>query len=71
MRVEKRFTLPRAQTATVSLNIYNAFNSNTVTALQNRSGASSCSRWRSCHRAWRRSASRIVFRRELDARGVL
>ena len=38
-RVEKRFTLPRAQTATVTLNIYNALNSNTVTALQNRSGA--------------------------------
>ena len=39
-RVEKRFTLPRAQTATVTLNIYNALNANTVTALQNRSGAS-------------------------------
>jgi hypothetical protein len=39
MRVEKRFTFASAQTATVSLNLYNAFNSNTVTALQNRSGA--------------------------------
>jgi hypothetical protein len=39
MRVEKRFTMPRAHTATVSLSLYNAFNSNTVTALQNRSGA--------------------------------
>ena len=37
-RVEKRFTLPSAQTATVTLNIYNALNANTVTALQNRSG---------------------------------
>jgi len=37
-RVEKRFTLARAQIATISLNIYNALNSNTVTAVQNRSG---------------------------------
>jgi len=40
VRFEKRFTLPRAQIATVTLNLYNAFNVNTVTALQNRSGAS-------------------------------
>lgn len=38
LRLEKRFTLPRAQIATVTLNLYNAFNANTVTALQNRSG---------------------------------
>jgi hypothetical protein len=38
VRGEKRFTLPRAQTITVTLNLYNAFNMNTVTALQNRSG---------------------------------
>jgi hypothetical protein len=37
-RIEKRFTLPRDQIATVTLNIYNAMNANTVTALQNRSG---------------------------------
>jgi hypothetical protein len=30
--------LPRAQIATVTLNLYNAFNANTVTGLQNRSG---------------------------------
>ena len=40
VRVERRFTMPRAQTATVTLNLYNALNANTVTALQNRSGAS-------------------------------
>jgi hypothetical protein len=39
-RLEKRFTLPRAQIATVTLNLYNALNANTVTGLQNRSGAS-------------------------------
>jgi hypothetical protein len=38
IRGEKRFTLPRAQTISVALNLYNAFNMNTVTALQNRSG---------------------------------
>ena len=32
--------MPRAQSATITLNVYNALNSNTVTALQNRSGAS-------------------------------
>ena len=37
-RVEKRFTFASSQTATISLNIYNALNTNTVTALQNRSG---------------------------------
>jgi hypothetical protein len=37
-RVEKRFMLPRAQSATVTLNLYNALNANTVTGLQNRSG---------------------------------
>ena len=37
-RVEKRFTLPGAQVTTISLNIYNALNANTVTAVQNRSG---------------------------------
>ena len=40
LRVEKRFTLPRAQIATVTLNLYNALNANTVTGLQNRSGPS-------------------------------
>jgi hypothetical protein len=40
VRLDKRFTLPRAQIATVSLNLYNALNANTVTALQNRSGGS-------------------------------
>ena len=39
-RVEKKFTLPRAQAATITLNLYNALNANTVTSLQNRSGAS-------------------------------
>jgi hypothetical protein len=39
-RLEKRFNLPRAQIATVTLNLYNALNANTVTALQNRSGGS-------------------------------
>jgi len=39
-RVEKRFQLGRGQTATVTLNLYNALNANTVTALQNRSGSS-------------------------------
>jgi hypothetical protein len=39
-RLEKRVTLPRAQIATVTLNLYNALNANTVTGLQNRSGAS-------------------------------
>jgi len=39
-RVEKRFTLSRAHPATVTLNVYNALNANTVTALQNRSGGS-------------------------------
>jgi hypothetical protein len=39
MRVEKRFVLPRAHAATVSLNVYNALNANTATGLQNRSGA--------------------------------
>jgi hypothetical protein len=38
-RVEKRFQLPGAQVATVSLNVYNALNANTATGLQNRSGA--------------------------------
>jgi hypothetical protein len=37
-RVEKRFPLPRAQTATVTLNVYNALNANTVTGFTNRSG---------------------------------
>ena len=32
--------MPRAQSITATLNIYNALNFNTVTALQNRSGAS-------------------------------
>jgi hypothetical protein len=40
MRLEKRFTLPRAHIATVTLNLYNFLNANTVTGLQNRSGAS-------------------------------
>ena len=39
-RVEKRFELPRGQIATVTLNVHNALNANTVTALQNRSGSS-------------------------------
>ena len=39
VRVEKRFPLPRAQTATVALDVYNALNANTATGLQNRSGA--------------------------------
>jgi hypothetical protein len=38
VKVEKRFPLPRAQTATVTLNLYNALNANTATGLQNRSG---------------------------------
>jgi hypothetical protein len=38
LRVEKRFTLPRAHTATVTLDVYNALNANTATGLQNRSG---------------------------------
>ena len=38
LRVEKRFSLPRAHMATVSLNLYNALNANTATGLQNRSG---------------------------------
>jgi hypothetical protein len=37
-RVEKRFAF-RTQTATITLNVYNLLNANTVTALQNRSGA--------------------------------
>jgi hypothetical protein len=40
LRAEKKFVLPRAQSATVTLNLYNVMNWNTVTALQNRSGAS-------------------------------
>jgi len=40
LRVEKAFTLLRAHKATISLNVYNALNANTVTALQNRSGGS-------------------------------
>jgi hypothetical protein len=39
VKVEKRFALPRAQTATVTLNVYNFLNANTATGLQNRSGA--------------------------------
>jgi hypothetical protein len=39
-RVEKRFRLTSAQSLTATLNLYNALNMNTVTALQNRSGAS-------------------------------
>ncbi len=39
VRVEKRFALPRAHSATVSLDAYNALNANTATGLQNRSGA--------------------------------
>lgn len=38
LRVEKRFQLPRAHMATVTLNLYNALNANTATGLQNRSG---------------------------------
>jgi hypothetical protein len=38
VRIEKRFTLPRAQIATVTLNLYHALNANTVTGLQNRAG---------------------------------
>ena len=38
LRVEKRFTLPRAHLAMVTLNVYNALNANTATGLQNRSG---------------------------------
>jgi hypothetical protein len=38
VRVEKRFRLPRAHMATVTLNLYNALNANTATGLQNRSG---------------------------------
>jgi Carboxypeptidase regulatory-like domain len=38
-RVEKRFPLPRAHMATVTLNVYNALNANTTTGVQNRSGA--------------------------------
>jgi hypothetical protein len=38
-RVEKRFPLPGGQTATVTLNVYNALNANTTTGVQNRSGA--------------------------------
>ena len=42
LKVEKRFALPGAgaQTATVTLNLYNALNANTATGLQNRSGES-------------------------------
>ena len=54
------FTLPRAQVATITLNMYNALNANTVTALQNRSGATSCSPWRSCRPAWWRWACRTA-----------
>jgi hypothetical protein len=39
LRLEKRFTLPSAQLATVTLNVYNALNANTATGLQNRSGS--------------------------------
>ncbi|HEY5617397.1 MAG TPA: carboxypeptidase regulatory-like domain-containing protein [Vicinamibacterales bacterium] len=39
VRVEKRFPLPRAHSATVALDVYNALNANTATGLQNRSGA--------------------------------
>jgi hypothetical protein len=39
-RIEKRFQLTGNQIATVTLNIYNLLNANTVTGLQNRSGAS-------------------------------
>jgi hypothetical protein len=38
VKVEKRFQLPRAHAATVSLNVYNALNANTATGVQNRSG---------------------------------
>ena len=38
VKVEKRFPLPRAHTARVTLNVYNALNANTATGLQNRSG---------------------------------
>jgi hypothetical protein len=37
-RIEKRFALPRGQTATATLNVYNLLNANTPTGLQNRSG---------------------------------
>lgn len=39
LRLEKRFTLPSAHIATVTLNVYNALNANTATGLQNRSGS--------------------------------
>jgi len=38
VKLEKRFLLPRAQMAAVTLNVYNALNANTATGLQNRSG---------------------------------
>jgi hypothetical protein len=38
VKVEKRFRLPSAHVATVTLNLYNALNANTATGLQNRSG---------------------------------
>ena len=38
-RVEKRFPLPRAHAATVTLNVYNALNANSVLNLQRRAGA--------------------------------
>jgi hypothetical protein len=38
VKVEKRFALAGAQTATVTLNMYNFLNANTATGLQNRSG---------------------------------
>ena len=38
-KVEKRFAVRGAQTATVALNLYNALNANTATGLQNRSGS--------------------------------
>jgi hypothetical protein len=39
VKVEKRFPLRGAQTATVTLNVYNFLNANTATGLQNRSGS--------------------------------
>jgi hypothetical protein len=38
LRVEKRFALARAQSATVTFNVYNLLNANTVTGMTNRSG---------------------------------
>jgi hypothetical protein len=38
LKVEKRFQLPGAQTATITLNVFNALNANTATGLVSRSG---------------------------------